>query len=651
MVAVTDRWAAVSCGRMNEQPVPIADRVRRARAGDLDAWSSLVVEFQDVAAGLAAGWSGDWTTAADVAQEAFIVAFLNLERLRDPQAFPAWFKRVVHSATTRHLRREVRYRSSLRADIGAGPDPFEGVAADDEAQQLHRAIESLPEHERAVIALHYLAELPYPTVAETLGISVSAAKKRGFSARRHLQELLPMAVDAFSAVRPSRDPRLRDTVSLFLAIRRRDHELVEKLLARSPQLVDADESWSQEEAMTWGLQNAEGGTPLVRAVQTGDLRLVELVLAAGASPGARCGCAGAETALWAAALFGEAEIAARLLELGTDPNARAFAGVTPLIIAAQRANHEIAELLLAAGADANLTDPGGRKAEDWTAALEPVRTPYASAWVGTGVRAVDLFAPVPRGGAQWWLAAWELGQFALLTEIVRAVGPSDYWQIGFATGPYDAESGRQWLRQFPVATEIRLTEAGNARERRAHFEKTVRAVRRSPGDKVVMILAGPGHRHDVTVAVAQLAEEPSVLTTVVVEPATSGHVHTTSPRPEGFDAQVAFDPPRARRGLWPAIDAPRTTVATYPSARHRRLAEHARTVVEQYSEMDPDLEMPAPAACADAVLAARAQALHRYLAQPFMLWEHRTSLPGESTPASEMLDHIEELLDGDDYRN
>jgi RNA polymerase sigma factor (sigma-70 family) len=636
---------------MNEHQVPIAELVRRARAGDLDSWSSLVAEFQDVAAGLVAGWCGDWTIAEDVAQDAFVAAFLHLEDLRDPQAFPAWFKQIVHSAMTRHLRREVRVSSSPPWPNETGPDPIDAVATADDAQQLHHAIESLPEHERAVIALHYLADLPYPKVAELLGIGVSAAKKRGLSARRRLQELLPMAVDAFSSARPSRDTRLRDSVALFLAIRRRDRDLVGALLAQHPQLVEATEAWSREEAMELGLQNAEGGTPLVRAVQTGDLRLVELILAAGASPGLACGCAGAESALWAASLFGEAEIAARLLEDGADPNAAAFGGVTPLIVAAQRQHHDVTERLLAAGADPAITDAGGRTAQDWTALRRRSPERRVGAVLSTGVRALDLFAPIRPGSAQWWPAAWELGQFALLTEIVRSIEPVEFWQIGFATGPYDEESGRQWVRQFRVATKLRLTAPGTARERRAHFEATVRTVAASPAEKIVMILAGPDHRHDVTVAVAQFVDTPSVLTTIVVEPATGHATGAASERPEGFAAQVAFDPWRAARGLWPAVDAMRTTVATYPNARHEQLAASARAILEQYAAMDPHLEMQAPPTYADPALARCAQDLHRSLAQPFALWEHQTSLPGESTPYDELLDRVETLLAPDVYRN
>jgi len=98
------------------------------------------------------------------------------------------------------------------------------------------------------------------------------------------------------------------------------------------------------------------------------------------------------------------------------------------------------------------------------------------------------------GSVQWWPAAWELGQFALLTEVVRSLAPGEFWQIGFATGAYDMESGRQWLKQFPIDTRLCLTPGDTADpERRAHFESTVRTISRSPHAKIVMMLTAPGH--------------------------------------------------------------------------------------------------------------------------------------------------------------
>ena len=89
--------------------------------------------------------------------------------------------------------------------------------------------------------------------------------------------------------------------------------------SRRPDLATATESWSKDEAMRAGLQHAEHGTPLVRVVETGDLELVRVVLAAGAPTGQACGCAGAESALWTAVLSGDTEITKLLLAAGWAP--------------------------------------------------------------------------------------------------------------------------------------------------------------------------------------------------------------------------------------------------------------------------------------------------------------------------------------------
>lgn len=625
--------------------VPIAELVSRARVGDREAWTALVAEFTDVATGLAAGWSGDRSAADDIAQDAFVIAFERLGDLVDPQAFPAWFVTVVRSAAHRRTRRDARAFSSPSAAAGTGPDPLDVVVSDDETERLRDAVEHLPEHERSVIALHYLAGLPYARVAALLGISMSAAKKRAFSARQRLKEALPTSVATLSGARPS-TRRLPDSVALFLGIRLRNHALVRELLARAPALVTATEQWSKGEAMELGLQNAERATPLVRAVQTGDVELVRLILDAGADPDQRCECAGAESALWMAALIGDSNIVSVLIAAGADVNATAFAGASPLAVAAQRGHHDITRVLVAAGADASLPDAGGRTAADWARARRstPRRLP-SSELIATGVRALDLFAPIHRGSVQWWPAAWELGQFALLTEVVASIAPDEFWQIGFATGPYDAESGRQWIERYPVATELRLTPAGRSPAvRRADFETRLLELDRAPGEKVVMILTAPGHHHDVTLAVAQLADDPRVLTTIVIEPATADATAPQTRRPEGFDAQVGFEGWRARRQLWPAIDPRTTSTGTYPSDRHERLAESARALVEQYRAIDPELELLDPDAYPQPAPAARAQRLHRYLAQPFRLWEHVTNLPGESTPYAELLDTIDAVF-------
>ena len=67
----------------------------KARSGDIDAFACIVREFQDMAVGYAYSVLGDLGLAEDAAQEAFIEAYENLAKLRKPEAFAGWFRKIV----------------------------------------------------------------------------------------------------------------------------------------------------------------------------------------------------------------------------------------------------------------------------------------------------------------------------------------------------------------------------------------------------------------------------------------------------------------------------------------------------------------------------------------------------------------------------
>src|SRR5262247_4783035 len=80
--------------------------VRAAQDGDKEAFGQVVRWFQDMAYASAYATVGDVCLAQDIAQEAFLDAYLNLSKLRDPAAFPGWFRRIVLGHSNRQRRRQ-----------------------------------------------------------------------------------------------------------------------------------------------------------------------------------------------------------------------------------------------------------------------------------------------------------------------------------------------------------------------------------------------------------------------------------------------------------------------------------------------------------------------------------------------------------------
>ena len=106
-------------------------------------------------------------------------------------------------------------------------------------------------------------------------------------------------------------------------------------------------------------RNAQGETPLHRAVEKGMTELVRTIVKSGASLRARSNSG--ETVLHLAAMHADPALARFLLEAGSDPKARNDEGETPLHWAALSGNVEVGRLLLERGADPNLGDIKGNR--------------------------------------------------------------------------------------------------------------------------------------------------------------------------------------------------------------------------------------------------------------------------------------------------
>lgn len=621
--------------------------VEAARRGDATAWAALVHRFEDFAVAVALGRGGDWDGARDVAQDAFLLAVSRIDELNDPAAFPGWFAALVRTACSRRARRPAPTPTEAVIPEGTSGGPDEEVIRTEQAREARAAVEALPEPERLVIALRYLADQSYAEIAAFAGISQSAARKRAFSARQRMKEMMPVISHQLAGARPSVRDELTDSVLLFAAIRHHDHATIAALLHVHPELVHEREAWSWAQAVELRLRHAEDGTPLIRAVESGDPLTVEMLLRAGAPVDGRCACAGAETPLWTAVSLGHREIVEQLLAAGADPNATAFAGVTTLHAAAH-AHPALMERLIAAGADGARPDRRGRIAADWLELRGPrARAREDGSVLPSGIRALDLFAPIARGSIQYWPPAIKVGQTVVLYELIGALAPAEAWWLGFAYGPYDHTSLENSTRQYGVPGHYRLAPEGVPDgERRALFEEALGELTSTDHEKVVILLTAPGFRHDITATLPSLAGNRSVLTTIVVEPLTASDAATADRPPEGYGMQVAFDPVRARRRLFPAIAHAGTITTSWPSPRHEQTAQAARSLLDAYAQLDPDLALPEPTVLPDPALASWAQRLLRYLRQPFAVAEAFSSIPGESTPIPELLATVEEILRG-----
>ena len=189
-----------------EPPLPAAareddDLLRRARAGDLDAFNLLVLRHERAVFNVCLRILHDAPTAEDATQDTFIRAWGSLDGFRGDAVRP-WLFKIATNRSFDLLR--VRSR---RATTSLDAEPFEiepvwtaGGAADESpdagalrkelGMQLERALAQLPEDQRTVVILADVQGLDYHEVAEATGAALGTVKSRLSRGRSRLRQIL-----------------------------------------------------------------------------------------------------------------------------------------------------------------------------------------------------------------------------------------------------------------------------------------------------------------------------------------------------------------------------------------------------------------------------------------------------------------------------
>jgi RNA polymerase sigma-70 factor (ECF subfamily) len=145
------------------------------RRGDEDL-TELICAGLDRAYRLAGLLLGSGPDAEDVVQDACVRAWQSAGSLRERSAFTAWFDRILVNICRDRIRRRGRigFVDIEDHDMPAA-DPFQAILAHD---SLLRTIGSLDADERAVVVLHYWADLPLTEIASRLGWRLGTVKSR-----------------------------------------------------------------------------------------------------------------------------------------------------------------------------------------------------------------------------------------------------------------------------------------------------------------------------------------------------------------------------------------------------------------------------------------------------------------------------------------
>jgi RNA polymerase sigma factor (sigma-70 family) len=169
--------------------------VERALLGDGGAYDELYRRHRDRVARVAYLLLGDDDQAQDAAQEAFLIGWRDLRRLRDPALFRPWVTGVAVNLCRRRRRAAARAWQSLdRQAAGREVAPDEGDAASLRLA-VRQAVDALPRQMREVVVLRFYCRFAEAEMAEALGIAAGTVKSRLGRARARLADTLRAVVE------------------------------------------------------------------------------------------------------------------------------------------------------------------------------------------------------------------------------------------------------------------------------------------------------------------------------------------------------------------------------------------------------------------------------------------------------------------------
>jgi len=129
--------------------------------------------------------TGNVWTAEEVAQDAFLQAHHNWERVCDYDEPGAWVRRVAINLATSRLRRGVREVRALTRVAGRRQEDW---SMPDSSREFCAAVRSLPRQQAAVLALHYYEDLPVADIAAILGLAEGTVKAHLHKGRDSLRK-------------------------------------------------------------------------------------------------------------------------------------------------------------------------------------------------------------------------------------------------------------------------------------------------------------------------------------------------------------------------------------------------------------------------------------------------------------------------------
>ncbi|WP_409291016.1 RNA polymerase sigma factor SigW [Peribacillus sp. SCS-37] len=179
--------------------VLVKEKINQVLNGDQNAYSTIVEEYKDKVFYLCYRMVGNRHEAEDLAQEAFVKAYIHLKSFNMNLKFSTWIYRIATNLCIDRIRKK-KPDYYLDAEIAGtdGLDMYSQLASDAdspekeaESMEMQEAVQKeilkLPEKYRSVIILKYMEDLSLKEISDALDLPVGTVKTRIHRGREALR--------------------------------------------------------------------------------------------------------------------------------------------------------------------------------------------------------------------------------------------------------------------------------------------------------------------------------------------------------------------------------------------------------------------------------------------------------------------------------
>ena len=177
-------------------------RIKQVLKGDQNAYADIVNLYQHKLYQVCYRMLGNKQEAEDIAQEAFIRAYINLHSYDQKRKFSTWLYRIATNLCIDRIRKK-KPDYYLDAEVAGteGLDMYSQIAADEKLPEeaveqmelqdrIQYEISRLPDKYRSVIVLKYIEELSLQEISEILDMPLGTVKTRIHRGREALRKQL-----------------------------------------------------------------------------------------------------------------------------------------------------------------------------------------------------------------------------------------------------------------------------------------------------------------------------------------------------------------------------------------------------------------------------------------------------------------------------